>query len=59
MDIGQIVAWFQAHWVDLTNVVAYLIAGASIIVKLTPTQADDEVLQKIVDFLSKYIALNK
>lgn len=59
MDIGAITTWVKVHFVDIANIVAYLIAGASIIVKLTPTQKDDATLAKIIKFLSKYIALNK
>ena len=39
--------------------IAYSIAAASIIVKLTPTLKDDNVLKGIVKFLGKYIALDK
>ena len=55
----NIIAYLQAHWLDITNVIAYIIAGATIIVKLTPTPKDDAVLAKIIGFLGKYIALNK
>jgi hypothetical protein len=55
----NIVSYIQLHWLDITTVVAYIIAIASIIVKLTPTPKDDAVLAKIIAFLSKYIALNK
>jgi len=54
-----VIEFIQAHWQDAVNVIAYIIAGASIVVKLTPTPKDDAVLAKIVKFLSKYIALNK
>jgi hypothetical protein len=47
-----------AHWPDIANAIAYIIAIASIIVRLTPTLKDDTVLLAIIKFLSKYIALN-
>jgi hypothetical protein len=59
MDIAAVVAWFQLHWADITGFVAYVIAGASIIVKLTPTLKDDDVLKGVIKFLGKYIALNR
>lgn len=59
MDIMAIVAWFQANWGNITTVIAYLIAIASVIVKLTPTLKDDNILLNVVKFLSKYIALNR
>jgi len=58
MNIGAIIAWFQANIGDIINIIAYIIAGASIIVKLTPSTKDDAILGKIIAFLSKYIALN-
>ena len=59
MDISSIVSWFQTNWINIANIITYTISIASIIVKLTPTLKDDEILAKIVKFVSKYIALNK
>ena len=56
--IMAVVQWFQANWVNIASTIAYIIAAASIIVKLTPTLSDDAWLLKIIKFLSKYIALN-
>ena len=56
--ISQTITWFQAHWVDIINVITGIIAVASIIVKLTPTLKDDSFLLAVVKFLAKYIALN-
>jgi len=50
--------WIQNNWTDILQIGAYVIAIASIIVKLTPTQKDDAFLQKVIAFL-KVIALNK
>jgi hypothetical protein len=44
---------------DIAKIIAYVIAIASIIVKLTPTLKDDDVLLKIVKIVSKYVALNR
>jgi hypothetical protein len=59
MTIGDVITWIRANWVDIANVVTAIIALASIIVKLTPTVKDNEVLEKIIKFISKYIALNR
>jgi len=59
MNIMAIVQWFQVNWTNIATVIAYLIAIASIIVKLTPTLKDDNILLGIIKFLGKYIALNK
>ena len=52
------IAWIQGNWAEVAKTVAYIIAGASIIVKLTPTLKDDAILGKIKKFLSRFIALN-
>ena len=44
---------------DIARIAAYVIAIASIIVKLTPNLRDDAVLLKIIKFISKYVALNR
>jgi hypothetical protein len=59
VDFGAIVTWFTTHWADIASVIAYIIAAATVIVKITPTLKDDTILQKIVAFVGKYIALNK
>lgn len=55
----EIVKWVQANWLQISQAIAAIIGVASIIVKLTPSLRDDTVLQKIVAFVGKYIALNK
>ena len=52
------VAWVQANWLSIVSLITSIIGVASIIVKFTPTQADDAILAKIIAFLSKWIALN-
>ena len=44
---------------DAGAIIAYIVAIASIIIKLTPTLKDDNFLLPIVKWLSKYIALNR
>lgn len=58
-QIMSVVKWFQENWTSIIAVITSIIGTASVIVKLTPTLKDDTVLQKIVAFLGKYIALNK
>ena len=55
----EIVQWFQSNWNNVLTVFAYCIAIASVIVKITPTLKDDDVLKKIITFIGKYIALDK
>lgn len=58
-NIMAIYNWVVAHMADITAFIAYVIAGASIVVKLTPTLKDDDALKGVIKFVGKYIALNK
>jgi hypothetical protein len=57
--ILSIVNWVLNNKEVLLQGVVSVIGVASIIVKLTPTLKDDNILLPIVKFLGKYIALNK
>jgi hypothetical protein len=46
------------NWGDIVQIGLQVIGAASIIVKLTPTLKDDEILGKIKSLISKFIALN-
>ena len=54
----EIVTWIQANYVEVLKIVAYVIAIASVVVKLTPTQKDDALLAKLMPWIEK-LALNK
>jgi len=47
------------NWQGIAEAIAAIIGFASIIVKLTPTLKDNNVLLPIVKFVGKFIALNK
>lgn len=49
----------KAYAGDIAAIIAYIIAIASIVVRLTPTLKDDTILLKITKFVSKHIALNR
>jgi len=60
-SINGVVDWFAMNWRTPTGIwiiVTSVIAIASAIVKVTPTQTDDKWLAKILAFL-KIISLNK
>jgi hypothetical protein len=57
--ITQAVSFFKLHGTDLVLAYTSLVTAASIIVKITPTLKDDNILLGIVKFLGKYIALNR
>lgn len=50
--------WVTAHWKDILDVVAYTVAAASVVVKITPTPKDDTVLDKVIGVLA-ILGLNK
>ena len=57
--VMAVVKWVQSNWVNLITIYTALVTCASVIVKITPTLKDDNILLGIVKFLGKYIALNK
>lgn len=44
--------WIMEHWKDILAVIGGIVAVASIIVKLTPTQKDDNILAKVIKILA-------
>jgi hypothetical protein len=48
-----------SHWSDIAQGIAAIIGVASIIIKLTPTLKDDNILLPIIKFIGKFVALNK
>jgi len=59
MDIGGIITWITTNWSTIVDFWLKLIGVASIIVKLTPTLKDDDVLKNVIRFVGKYVALNR
>jgi hypothetical protein len=55
----QIIQYVTGHWMEITELIAAIIGVASLIVKITPTLKDDNFLLPIVQFIGKYIALDK
>lgn len=55
----DIYSWVMAHYADIIQIWLQIIGLASIIVKLSPSLADDDVLKNILRFTGKYLALNR
>lgn len=55
----EIFTWIAVNWQSIIEIYLGIVGVASIIVKLTPTLADDLWLKKVVAFIGKYLALNK
>jgi len=57
--IANIIGYVQNHWLEIVSVYTSIVGLASIIVKLTPSLKDDDVLKGVIRFVGKYIALNR
>ena len=57
--VSSIFTYISVNWADIVAIYLSLVGAASVIVKLTPTLKDDDVLKGIIRFLGKYIALNR
>ena len=51
-------SWFTDNWKNIIEIYFAVVALASIIVKITPTLKDDNVLLGVVKWVAKYLALN-
>jgi DUF1009 family protein len=49
--------WITSNWTEVVAAAGGIVLVARIIVKLTPTPADDTILEKVVAFL-KTVGLN-
>jgi hypothetical protein len=56
--IINLVNFVKSHLQDIILIVTSVVTIASVIVKLTPTQADDAVLAKVMPWIEK-LALNR
>ena len=52
------ISWLQANWKDVLAIIGGVVTVASIIVKLTPSQKDDSVLEKIIKILAALSLFN-
>lgn len=57
--ITGIVTWVKLNWDNVIALYLAVVGVASIVVKLTPTIKDNEMLEKIIKFVAKYISLNR
>ncbi len=51
-------AFVAAHYADILAAVGAVVTAASVIVKLTPSQADDAVLAKVIKVLDYVSVFN-
>jgi len=56
--MADMISWVQTNWATVIQVYLAIVGLASVIVKLTPTLRDDDILLGITKFIAKFIALN-
>lgn len=49
----SILNWFVSNWGEAVTAVLAILGGFSVLAKFTPTEADDKVIQAVVDFIHK------
>ena len=58
-QIVEIVQWVLTHKAQMVEVILAIIGAASLIVKITPTLKDDNILKGVIKFIGKWIAVDK
>lgn len=48
------ISWIAEHWTDILAIYGGIVAVCTVIVKLTPSTKDNEILDKIIKFLDKF-----
>ena len=52
------ITFLKLHYDDILAIIGGIVSIATIIVKLTPSTKDDEILNKIINVLSKLSIIN-
>jgi len=50
--------FLKDNWKDILDIITYLCFISSIVVRLTPTLKDDNIVLPIIKLISKYLAWN-
>ena len=56
--MNETINFIQNHYDELLTIIGGVVSIATIIVKLTPTDKDNKVLEKIINFLAKFSIIN-
>lgn len=54
----EVLTFIQNHYDELLAIIGGVVSIATIIVKLTPSTRDNEILEKIINFLAKFSIIN-
>ena len=52
-------AWLNAHYKEILEIIGAIVALATLIVKLTPSTKDDSILDRIVKVLVMFSLVNR
>ena len=58
IKMTETINFIQNHYDELLAIIGGVVSIATIIVKLTPTDKDNKVLEKIINFLAKFSIIN-
>ena len=50
-NIGSIITWITTNGAAILGAILAILGGFSIIAKLTPTDTDDKIIQKVLDII--------
>ena len=53
------VEYIKTNWKDILAIIGGVVSVASVVVKLTPTQKDDTILDKVISVLVYFSLYNK
>ena len=56
--VASIISWLKTNWESVLAIIGGIVSVATIIVKLTPTQKDDNALATIIKILSIFSLVN-
>lgn len=51
--------WITQHYDEVLQIIGAVVSAATLIVALTPSTRDDEILGKIVAFIEKFSVMTK
>ena len=54
----ELIVWIKTNWESVLAIIGGIVSVATIIVKLTPTQKDDNALATIIKILSIFSLVN-
>ena len=58
IKMNETINFIQNHYDEFLAIIGGIVSIATIIVKLTPSTKDDEVLGKIINLLAKFSIIN-